>query len=167
MKKFLKLMLISLLIFTFLIPYTAFAETEEAIPEWQDIELTEEEFNALLANNPDNALSTYTTGLIIRYAISLSKSGEYLIITGLTNGTGEVVKCGFTKVTLQRRKDSNSSWENYVSYSGLYNDTRTYNLSKTLAVPSGYQYRVTCTHYAKKSFFSTEKINNTSNTVTR
>ncbi|MBQ6018626.1 MAG: hypothetical protein IJL26_00470 [Clostridia bacterium] len=39
-------------------------------------------------------------------------------------------------------------------------------ISKSLTVTSGYQYRVTCTHYAKKSLLSTQKINNTSNTVT-
>ena len=166
MKKFLKLLVISLLLFTFLIPYTAFADTNENQPEWQDIDLSEEEFNSLLANNPDNAISTYTTGLIIRYAISATKSGSNLIVTGLTNCTGTVVKCGFTKVTIQQRKNSSSSWSNYQSYSGLYADRIIYNLSKTLAVDKGYQYRVTCTHYAKKSLFSTEKIDNTSNIVT-
>ena len=55
--------------------------------------------------------------------------------------------------------------ENSVMASGLI----TYysiGISKSLTVTSGYQYRVTCTHYAKKSLLSTQKINNTSNTVT-
>ena len=164
MKKVLKLMVISLLLFAFLIPYTAYTETNDA--EWQDIELSEEEFNSLLANNPANELSTYASGLITVYAISASKSGSNLIITGLTSCTAEVVKCGFTKVTIQQRKNSSSSWSNYQSSSSLYNDGGIYNLKKTLAVTKGYQYRVTCTHYAKKSLFSTEKIDNTSNTVT-
>lgn len=164
MKKVLKLTVISLLLIVFLIPYAAYAETNST--EWQDIELSDEEFEALLTNNPDNTISTYTTGLITRYAISATKSGSNLIVTGVTNGTMDVVKCGFTKVTIQQRKNSSSSWSNYQSYSSLYNDTRSYNLSKTLSVPKGYQYRVTCTHYAKKSLFSTEKIDNTSNTVT-
>ena len=166
MKKFLKVLVISLVLFSFLIPYTAFAETNENQPKWQDIELSEEEFNSLLANNPDNAISTYTTGLITTYAISATKSGSNLIVSGRTVGSTEVVKCGFTKVTIQQRKNSSGSWSNYQSYSSLYADRGIYNLSKTLAVPSGYQYRVTCTHYAKKSLFSTEKIDNTSNTVT-
>ncbi|MDE6412405.1 MAG: hypothetical protein K2K42_00700 [Eubacterium sp.] len=166
MKRILKLMVISILLFSFLIPYTAFAETDQCQTEWQDIELTEEEFNALLANNPNNAVTAYTTGLITRYAISATKSGSNLIVTGVTNGTVDVVKCGFTKVTIQRRKNSSSSWSNYKSYSDIYKDSFVCNLSKTLAVDKGYQYRITCTHYAKKSLFSTEKIDNTSNTVT-
>ncbi|MDE6658577.1 MAG: hypothetical protein K2K01_00490, partial [Eubacterium sp.] len=160
------LMLISFLLITFIVPYTVFAETSDAITEWQDIELSDEEFESLLANNPNNSVSTYTTGLITAYMISASKSGNNLIITGRTTGTSDVVKCGFTKVTIQQRKNSSSSWNNYQSYSSLYTDLGIYNLKKTLSVPSGYQYRVTCTHYAKKSLFSTEKIDNTSNTVT-
>ena len=166
MKKFLKTIVIGLLLFSFLIPYTAFGDVDGTQEEWQDIELTNDEFETLLANNPNNALSTYTSGLITRYVISASKSGSNLIITGLTSCLSTVVKSGFTKVTIQQRKNSSSSWSNYQSYSGLYNDRSSYNLSKTLAVPSGYQYRITCTHYAKKSLFSTEKIDNTSNIVT-
>lgn len=166
MKKFLKLTIISLLLITLLIPYTAFAETNNTDTEWKDIELTDEEFNSFLADNPNNTISTYTSGLITRYAISATKSGNNLIITGLTSCIGTVVKCGFTKVTIQRRKNSSYSWSKYQSYSDLYNDNFAYNLKKTLAVDKGYQYRITCTHYAKKSLFSTEKIDNTSNTVT-
>ncbi|MDE5604504.1 MAG: hypothetical protein K2I73_02840 [Eubacterium sp.] len=164
MKKVLRLTIISLLLFSFLIPYTAFAETNKT--EWHDIELSDDEFESLLANNPNNMVSTYTSGLIITYAISAAKSGSNLIIAGRTSCSSEVVKSGFTKVTIQQRKNSSYSWSNYQSYSGLYTDSRVYNLSKTLAVDKGYQYRITCTHYAKKSLFSTEKIDNTSNTVT-
>lgn len=166
MKKILKLTVISLLLFSFFVPYTAFAEVSGTDAEWQDIELSEEEFNAILENNPDNDITPYTSGLITSYVISIGKSGSNLIIAGKTNCTISVVKCGFTKVTIQQRKNSSSSWSNYKSYTDLYADSRVYNLSKTLTVPSGYQYRVTCTHYAKKNIFSTESISNTSNTVT-
>ena len=161
MKKILKLIVISLLLVSFLIPYTAFAETDA---EWQDIELTEEEFNAYLADNPNNAISTYTVGLIDGYMISASKSGKNLIVTGITRGITDVKKCGFTKVTIQVRFNSTAPWSTYKSYTDLYNDSILYILEKTIVAPTG-QYRVTCTHYAKKSLFSTEKINNTSNTV--
>ena len=164
MKKILKLLVICLLLFSYLIPYTAFAETGETDVEWQDIELSEEEFNSLLANNPDNGISTYTTGLITMYRISASKSGNNLIVGGKTNCTADVVKCGFSKVTIQVRLNSTAPWSTYKTYTDLYVDSRVYNLSKTIAVSSG-QYRVTCTHYAKKSLLSTEKINNTSNIV--
>ena len=166
MKKFFKLTIIGLLIWSFIIPYTAFADDYGIQNELQDIQLTDEEFESLLGNNPNNAVSTYASGLIISYVISASKNGSNLIITGRTSCSSDVVKCGYTKITIQQRKNSSSSWSNYKSYSGIYEDTFLCNLSKTLAVPSGYQYRVTCTHYAKKSLFSTEKIDNTSNIVT-
>lgn len=167
MKKVLKLMVISFLLFIFLVPYTAFAEIGGTDAEWQDIALSEEEFNAILENNPDNSITPYTSGLITLYRIAISKSGtNNLIIAGQTNCSTGVVRSGFTVVTIQQRKNSSSSWSEYKSYTDLYTDSRVYNLSKTIAVPSGYQYRVTCKHYAKKNIFSTEKISNTSNTVT-
>ena len=33
-----------------------------------------------------------------------------------------------------------------------------YTLNKSLTIATGYQYRVTAIHYAKKSLFSTQKI---------
>ncbi len=96
MKKFFKLMIASLLLFSFLIPYTAFAEVSGTNPEWQNIELSEEEFNAILENNPANDIAPYTSGLILTYRIAISKSGSNLIIAGKTNCTSDVEKCGFS-----------------------------------------------------------------------
>ncbi|MDE6111199.1 MAG: hypothetical protein K2F65_04700 [Eubacterium sp.] len=162
MKKFFRLIILCLLLFSFLIPYTAFAETEA---EWQDIELTEEEFDSLLENNPNNGISTHASGLITLYSIAVSQSGSNLVVGGRTNCITDVKKCGFTKVTIQVRFNSTAPWSTYKEYTDLYADRSSYILSKTIAAPTG-QYRVTCTHYAKKSLLSTEKINNTSNTVT-
>ncbi len=167
MKKVLKLSIVSLLLFSFLVPYTAFAKADEANLEWQDIELSEEEFNAILENNPDDGISAYTSGLILTYRIAISKSGtNNLVIAGKTSCTSEVVKCGFSTITVQRRANSSSSWSKVVSYDDLYSNSFGYTLSKTITVTRGYQYRVVCTHYAKKNLLSTEKISNTSNTVT-
>ncbi len=166
MKKFFKLMMTSLLLFSFLIPYTAFAEVGGTSAEWQDIELSEEEFNAILENNPANDFAPYTSGLITLYRIAISKSGSNLIIAGKTNCTSDVEKCGFSTITIQRRANSSSSWVKYKSCETEYNNSSICNLSRSYTVDKGYQYRVVCTHYAKKNLLSTEKINNTSNTVT-
>ncbi len=144
---------------------TAFAEDGEAQPEWQDITLTREEFDGILANNPNNAVSPLATGLIIERSIGVQRSGNTLTITGKTYCSSSVVKCGFKEVVIQRRASSSASWSDYLTYTDLYVDTFSYILSKTLTVPSGYQYRVTCIHYAKKNIFSTQKIDNTSNIV--
>ena len=125
-----------------------------------------EEFEEILSNNPDNQITPLSSDLINRHSIAIQKNGNCLIIAGTTYGSSEVSKCGFTKVSIQRRSNSSASWSNYQTYSDLYNNSHQYILSKSISVPSGYQYRVTCTHYAKKNLVSTQKINGTSNILT-
>lgn len=165
-KKFLMSAIIFILLFTLLFPTVAFAADDGQPEEWQDISLTEQEIEDILALNPDNGISTYASDLIAMYHIAISKNGNTLIIVGNTSCVPEVKKCGFKEVVIQRRKSSSDSWSTYTKYTDLYIDNSGYTISKSLTVPSGYQYRVTCIHYAKKNLFSTQKINNTSNTVT-
>lgn len=134
-------------------------------PDWQDAVWTQEEFNDILSQNPNNQISTRASGLILTYAIGVSGSGSNLLIAGNTICAPDVVKSGFTVVTIHRRKSSTTSWSKYKTYEDLYRKAPSYTLTKTIAVATGYQYRVTCTHYAKKSLFSTQKISNTSNVV--
>lgn len=165
MKKIFSLIIVGCLIFTLFIPTNVFAAVGGEQTEWQDIVLSDEEFEKILSNNSDNNIMPFTSGLINSYSIGISKNGNDLIIAGKTNCTSNVTKCGFTKVIVQRRSSSSASWSNYQTYNDLYKDARTYALSKKLSVSSGYQYRVICTHYAKVNIFSTEKIDNTSNTI--
>ncbi|MBR2883623.1 MAG: hypothetical protein IKB93_02415 [Clostridia bacterium] len=167
MKKILLSVISILMVVVTLVP-TAFAANEQ-LPEWQDLLLTEEEFNAILANNTIHTAdeNTRATGLISAYAIAISKSGtNTLNIAGKTTGTVDVVKTGFKEVVVQRRANSSASWSDYVTYEDLYWDQVAYVLTKTLTVPTGYQYRVTCIHYAKKNIFSVQKIDNESNIIT-
>ena len=167
MKKFI-LSLVSLIMVMFTVVPTAFAANEQ-MPEWQDLILTQEEFNIILANNTVHTVDedTRATGLISAYAIAISKSGTNTFnIAGLTTGTADVVKSGFKEVVVQRRTSSSASWTDYVTYEDLYVDIGSYNLAKALTVPTGYQYRVTCIHYAKKNIFSVQKIDNVSNILT-
>lgn len=166
MKKFFMSAIIFTLLLSFLLPTVAFAADDGQPEEWQDISLTEQEMEDILALNPENGVSTYASDLIAMYHIAIAKSGNSLIVAGKTIGTYEVKKSGFKEVVIQQRKSSSDSWSTYTKYTDLYIDVSSYTLSKTLAVPSGYQYRVTCIHYAKKSLFSTQKISNTSNIVT-
>lgn len=165
MKKIFSLIVVGCLFFTMFIPTNAFAAVGIEQAEWQDIVLSDEEFEEILSNNPNNKIMPLASGLIDSYSIAISRNGNNLIIVGKTQGSTDVTKCGFTKVTVQRRSSSSASWSNYQTYNDLYKDARTYTLSKSLSVPSGYQYRVICTHYAKVNIFSTEKKDNTSNTV--
>lgn len=142
---------------------TAFADNE---PDWQDIALTQDEFNDILYQNTDNQINMLASGLIATYSIGLSANGTNLLIAGQTICSPSVVKSGFTIVTIKRRASSSASWTTYKTYEDLYRSAPSYVLSKSITVSSGYQYRVYCTHYAKKSIFSTEKITNSSNIIT-
>lgn len=165
MKKFFKTIFLICLSLIMMIPSVAFAE-EEAAPEWKDVTLSDEEFNEMLAPYIVDNTRTRTSGLITIYGISIAKSGKELLIAGKTNCNANVTKCGFSKVIVQRRKNSDYSWSTYASFYDLYSNSTGYVLTKDLTPPSGYQYRVTCTHYARENIFSTEKIDNISNIVT-
>ncbi|MBR6618822.1 MAG: hypothetical protein IKK85_00590 [Clostridia bacterium] len=166
MKKFL-LSVISIVMVVFTLVPTAFAANEQ-LPEWQDLILTEEEFNEILSNNVVYTAdeNTRASDLISAWSIAISKSGtNTLNIAGLTTGTTEVVKSGFKEVVVQRRTSSSASWTDYYTYEDLYISEVAYVLAKSLTVPTGYQYRVTCIHYAKKNIFSVQKIDNVSNVI--
>lgn len=165
MKKSISRILAFLLAFMFLFQgaMVSYAD-EEPIDDWQDIALTDSEIDDIIALNPqmNNARAT---GLIMTYGIGVTANGSNLVIAGRTICISDVVKCGFTVVTIQHRKSSSYSWTDYRTYTDLYNNNSSYTLAKTVAVASAYQYRVTCTHYAKKNLLTTQKINNTSNVV--
>ena len=166
MKKIISITLCMCFLFSLFIPNTAFALVEEETEEWQDIYLSEEEFNAVLSNNPNNDIRPLASGLINAYSIAISKNGNTLIVAGQTVGTMGVVKCGFSKVTIQRRKSGTTEWSDYIPYTDLYSESSLYNLGKSCLVTPGFQFRVVCTHYAKKNILSVEKIDNVSNIVT-
>lgn len=136
---------------------------DELIDDWQDISLTDSEIDDIIALNPQ--ASPRATGLIHTYGIGVTSSGSSLIIAGKTLCNSDVTKCGFTIVTVQHRKSSQYSWTDYRTYEDLYLNNTAYTLGKTISVATGYQYRVTCTHYAKKNILTTQKINNTSNVI--
>ncbi|MGN0458521.1 MAG: hypothetical protein ACI4IL_06105 [Eubacterium sp.] len=157
--------LLAILLSILFIFQTSLVVLAEDEPDWQDITLTQEEFDEILSQNPNNGISTYTSGLILNYAIAVSCSGSNLLIAGKTICAPSVVKSGFTVVTIKRRTSSTASWTTYKTYEDLYNSTPSYTLTKSIAVPTGYQYRVYCTHYAKKNLLSKEKIDNASNVI--
>lgn len=109
---------------------------------------------------------TRASGLILTYALSIKKSGTSIIISGKTVCGPDVVKCGFKNLTVERRKNSSSSWSEYYDYGDVYSNSAAAIINTTLSVASGYQYRVTCKHYAKKSLLSTQTISNASAVLT-
>lgn len=143
---------------TCILPTTAFAANSNINTD--DVIFTEAEFEAL---NPiyaeyEESSKARATGLIMKKNIGIAKSGSALLISGYTYGTSDVEKAGFKEVVIERRKNSSSSWSEYKVYEDLYSSSAKYTLSKSVTVPSGYQYRVTAIHYVKASLFSTQKI---------
>ncbi len=150
-----------ILMFSFLAFDSGAASEAEAAPYVVDFSVTVIDDITDIDEN-----STRATGLISYYEISLSNSGTTLTINGVTRGTNEVVKAGFKNLTVQRRKTASDSWQDYYEYGNIYSDSNGASVSTKLAVVSGYQYRLTCKHYAKKNILSVQTISNTSNSVT-
>ncbi len=145
-------------------PFTVNADDQT---EWQDTNITDEEFYALEHSDGEcGPVYERASGLIMGKSLSIAKSGTTLYIKGYTEGIPSVVKAGFTEITIQRRTSAGNSWSNYKTYTSLYADDNFYSLAKSITVSTGYQYRVTGTHYAKKSLLSTQKISNSTGYLT-
>lgn len=156
MKKIISILLVVIVIVFCVIPTSAMAINDAE----NDVSFSQEEFellNPIYAEYDGNA-NTRATGLITDYDLAIAKSGTKLVIKGYTYRSDEVVKCGFKEVVIQRRTSSSASWSDYKTYEDLYSESTKYTLKKSLTVATGYQYRVTAIHYAKKSLFSTQKI---------
>lgn len=155
MKKFISIFLTIVTAFTCFVPFTAFAADNS---NEHDIFFTQEEFDDL-EHTYSVTSEPYATGLISDKKLGIAKSGtNNLIIKGKTECIAGIVKCGFSKIIVQRKKPGETSWSKYATYNDLYSNSTVYYLSKSVTVETGYQYRVVATHYAKKSLFSTQKI---------
>lgn len=161
MKRIIAFLLCVVLSLTSLVFNVSAANEDEFTPYVIDFVVTTEIDDVTLADN-----ETRASGLIMIYSLSLSKTGTTLKLSGKTQCSEEVIKCGFKNLVVERRKTSSDSWEEYYDYGNVYVDGNIANLSTTLAVASGYQYRLSCKHYAKKSLLSTQTVSNTSNSVT-
>lgn len=154
--------ILSLVLIFSVISFDISAANEEDAPVVLDLIVTTEFEEILDATNSNARVS----GLIVSYGLSLTKSGSTLSLRGQTYASIDVVTCGFKNLTVQRRKTSDDSWEDYYEYGNVYADAVAANLETTLVVASGYQYRISCKHYAKKNILLTQSISNTSNIVT-
>lgn len=133
---------------------------ENFIPYIIDLSLT-----SPIYENANESTESRATGLIMSYGLEISATGTTIRILGETYCAGSVVKSGFKNFVVQRKKVTSSTWSDYYDYGDLYSNTYAASVNTTLAVESGYQYRVTCKHYAKKSLLVTQSISNTSNVV--
>ena len=161
MKRLVSLLLIAIILFTCCVFQTNAINEEKFIPYIIDLSLT-----SPIYENANESTESRATGLIMSYGLEISVTGTTIRILGETYCAGSVVKSGFKNLVVQRKKVSSSTWSDYYDYGDLYSDTYAASVNTTLAVESGYEYRVTCKHYAKKSLLVTQSISNTSNVVT-
>lgn len=160
MKRLVSLLLIAIILFTCCVFQTNAINEEKFIPYVIDLSLT-----SPIYENANESTESRATGLIMSYGLEISATGTTIRILGETYCAGSVVKSGFKNLVVQRKKVSSSTWSDYYDYGDLYSDTYAASVNTTLAVESGYEYRVTCKHYAKKSWLVTQSISNTSNVV--
>ncbi len=163
MKKFFKGILIVFLCMASVFPMKSNALGNEAI-QWQDVVFSEERMQQILDLNPHSD-TTRASDLILTYNVAIAKNGSYIDMVAKMVCDNDVVKCGFKKLVLQRRPTTSSSWTNVLTFEDLYRDNSAHLIGKTFSVPSGYQYRVKCTFYAKKSLLVTQTLELTSNYV--
>lgn len=168
MKKFFRTIFIVFLCLISVLPMKGVAIDGEKI-QWYDAGFTEERMQQILDLNPQQNFSTRATDLILTYNIAIAKNSTnstYIDMVAKMFCTASVVKCGFKKIVLQKRATTSSAWVNSLTLNDLYYDGSDHAIGKTFAVSKGYQYRVVCTFYAKKSLLVTQKIEHTSNYVT-
>ena len=161
MKKIISILIVVSLMVTFFSFNIDATYDNNFVPYVVDFEISAESFE-----NSEDENSARVSGLITSYSLSLSKTGTTLNLTGTTHGTSEVVRSGFKNLTVQRRKSSSYDWEDYYEFGNVYVDAFAAALDTTVVVASGYQYRISCKHYAKKSLLVTQTIANTSGIVT-
>lgn len=160
MKKLISLFIAFLI---FILP-TSTAFAMDAEPASGDYYISEEDFMKLEhVVSESSGITPYTTGLITDKKLGLATNGNNLIIQGYTGCIYEVVKCGFTYITLQRYE--NGAWKDYTKFEDIYSESNYCNTAKYVAAAHGYSYRVVAKHYAKKNIFSTEKIENTTASI--
>lgn len=167
MQKFLKSFFTVFLCLISLLPMKSLAVDDEKI-QWFGVDFTDERTQEILDLNPEKNASTRADDLILTYNVAIAKNSTnstYIDMVAKMVCDMDVVKCGFKKIVLQKRPSTSSSWSNALTLEDLYCDDSSHAVGRTFSVPSGYQYRVVCTFYAKKSLLVTQKIELTSNYV--
>lgn len=158
MKRLISLLLCAIILFSCCVFQSGAVDEDNFVPYVIEFSLTSPVYE-------NETAESRVSGLILSYGLYLSVSGTTLEIQGQTNCVSNVVKCGFKNFVIQRKKVTSATWSDYYDYGDLCDETFSAVLSTTLAVTSGYQYRISCKHYAKKNLLMTQSISNTSNVV--
>ncbi len=164
MKRIIKSTLVLTLCLISLFNVHAFALEKNDI-EVQDIFLSQDEINEILAKGNTYTAPERATGLILDGAFSINNDYKLLQFVALMDCGTEVVRCGFEDIIVQRRASSSDSWSFYYQFDDDIVDYCSHSTIKAVTTVKGYEYRVICTLYAKKNFFSVQRINVETNII--
>lgn len=162
MKRRIKSVLIIILCFISVFSSQAFALEKNDI-EVCDVVLSQKEINEILALGNTYTADERASGLIISATAAINDDYKLLQFVGTINCISDVVKCGFEDIVVQRRASSSSAWTDYYTFDDSYSDFHIHTAIKAVTTVTGYEYRVTCTLYAKKNIFSVQRIDMVSN----
>ena len=164
MQNKIKSVFIVVLCFICIFSFQAFALEKNDI-EVSDIVLSQEKINEILALGNTYTSDERATGLIISATAAINDNYKLLQFVGTINCMPDVVKCGFEDIIVQRRASSSSAWTHYYTFDDSYEESTFHTAIKAVTTNTGYEYRVTCTLYAKKNIFSVERIDMVSNII--
>lgn len=90
-----------------------------------------------------------------------------LCVSISTQATEKMAKIGLKDLTVQYSYDGSNWYNEWNAGDFLACDTNRYSLSNYIMAldRNGCYYRISCTHYAQKSFLNTQSVSNTSNAV--
>lgn len=164
MKKKIKAVFIIVLCFISVFSSQAFALEKNDI-EVNDIVLSQEEINEILALGNTYAPEERATGLILVASVAINDNYKLLQFVGSITCAAEVVKCGFEDIIVQRRVSASSAWSDYYTFDDSFEELNVHTAVKAVTTVKGYEYRVICTLYAKKNIFSVQRIDMETNII--
>ena len=136
MKRFLKIALVVVLCIASLFPMKSFAIDGEKV-QWYNIDFPESEIQRILGLNPQDEASTRASDLIVSYNVGIAKDGSTIKLVAKMVCDGDVVKCGFKKILIQKRATTSSSWSTCLTLEDLYYNGYAHSIGRIISVPYG------------------------------
>lgn len=101
------------------------------------------------------------------YNTNVSNYNGSLCVNINTRATESMEKIGVKNLTVQYSYDGTNWYNEWNAGDFLAYDTNGYSLNNYIMAldRSGCYYRISCTHYAQKSFLNTQSVSGTSNAV--
>ena len=115
----------------------------------------------------ENVVEPQAVNLILTFKLDAHKIDDSKLYVNIDlSCVPSVVKCGIKSVKLQRRANSSAKWETALSLDDMLVDGHSFTKKITFGA-TGHQYRLSVTFYAKKAWYSIQKMEEYSNVITQ